>query len=940
MRRFGICITNVVLWTAVFLGIGCASLASNPDPSNPHGRPPTPAPDPAISVTISPATSSLQTGQTQLFTASVLNDSQNKGVIWSVVGSSCQGASCGSLSALASASGAAVTYTAPSQALPSPIVVTATSAADNTRSASATVTVSAAVGIIVAVSPATANLTVGRTQTFTATVQNDKQNQGVTWTLSGAGCTGAACGTLSAASSSATSVVYTAPGAAPNPATVTLTASSVSDPTKSAAAIIAIQAPPAPTVTVSVSPQSQMVAVGQSHEFVAKVQNDSQKKGVNWKLSGSGCTGTACGTLSASSSASGTPITYTAPKAVPNPGQVTLMATSVVDNSVSATSSITIFAIPSNLSVTLTPERGGLTVSQTLHFTATVKNDPSNQGVTWTSSAGTFTHMSSASATYQAPATAGVYKITAASVIDPLKTASATIGVTDLTGITTYHDNAARDGVNSHEYALTPGNVHASSFGKLFSCTVDAPVYAQPLWVANLSIHGGVHNVLFAATVYNTVYAFDADANPCVTYWSKHLIPSGETWVSAADLGSSDIQPGVGIVGTPVIDTTSNTLYLLARTENQGTQCRPAANCHQRLHALRLSDGSETSAGPVEISDSITVPGSGNGSNGTTLPFDPLRENQRPSLALVDGLVFVAWGSHTDQSPWHGWLMGFNKSNLQAAPVVYNTSPNGEGGGIWMGGAAPSVDSANNLYVITGNGDYDGNTEFGDTFLKLSAKLSLLDWMTPSDESIMQTSNGDFGAGGAAVLADLPSGPVRHLIIGGGKTGSGYEGELYVLNRDAMGHLEGSGSPIVQKFPVNNEVYATSAFWNNTIFIAGQGGPLLAFSLDSSTAQFTTTPSSRSSVIFHERGATTSISSNSGSHAIAWALDISTSPGPAILHAFDATNLGKELWNSGQASGNQDQAGGGVKFSVPTVANGKVYIGTVSEIDVYGLLPE
>jgi len=896
-----------------------------------------------ISLTLTPTASTLLTNQSQTFTATILNDSQNKGVNWTLSGAGCSGSTCGTLSATSSASGAAITYTAPSQ-VPSSAAVSliATSIADPTKSSAATITVMAPVGVTV--SPATATVQAAQTQTFTATVLNDSRNLGVTWTLSGTGCAGNACGTLSSASSaSGMPVTYTAPATTPNPPTVTVTATSVADSTHAASATVTVTQPP-PTVVVKVSPTNQKLAVNQTQTFTATVQKDTQKQGVTWTLSGSGCTGSACGTLSAASSSSGVPITYTAPSAAPAPGTVTLTATSISDSRVTASATITIFGIPADLSVTVSPMRGGLTLSQTLKFTASVQNDPLQEGVTWSASGGTFTNVTTASALYHAPAQPGVYAITATSILDVTKSASASIGVTDLPGVTTYHNDLARDGVNSQEYVLTTSNVQSSTFAKLFSCTVDAPVYTQPLWVANLSIAGGTHNVIFVGTSHNTVYAFDADSNPCHTYWSKNLIPSGETWLSYLDAGTSDIFPDVGIVGTPVIDPATNILYVVTKTKTSGTNARPPGDCHQRLHALSLIDGSETSNGPIELTSSITVPGSGDGGNGTSLPFDPFYELQRPGLALVNGAVYVGWGSVDDQKPWHGWLMGFAKSDLPAAPLLFNATPNGLGAGIWMSGGAPAVDSTNNIFAITGNGDYDGSADFGDSFLKLNLNLSLTDWFTPYDQAVMDTSNSDLGSGGAAILADLPSAPVKHILIGGGKTGSGSAGELYVLNRDAMGHLENTGTPIVQKFPVLRSVFATPAFWHSTLFIAGAGGNLQAYALNITTGLFNTTPTSRSATTYPGKGATPSVSSHSNSHGIVWALDTSRygfpsslGSGPAVLHAYDATNLSRELWNSSQATG--DQAGNAVKFTVPTIANGKVYIGTRTEIDVYGLLP-
>src|SRR5258708_5519253 len=741
------------------------------------------APAAVISVSVSPQAQTLTVNQAQNFTATVQNDTQNKGVSWSISGTNCTMNACGALSSATTASGAFVTYTAPAQ-VPSPPTITlvATSVANSNVSASAAITIAVpAAKVAVVVSPPSQTVQVNHSQAFTATVQNDPQNKGVTWALNGTGCAGSACGTLSNASSaSGAPITYTAPANAPNPATVTLTATSVTDSSVSASAAIAI-AVPAPPVKVVVSPPSQTVQISQSQAFTATVQNDPQNKGVTWTLSGPGCAGPACGTLPNPPSAPAAPTSYTAPANAPNPATVTLTAASVADGKSSANVAITVFAIPTNLSVVISPKRGGITLSQTLNFSATVPNDSTNQGVTWTASSGTFTNVTPTAATYHPPTNPGVYTVTATSALDVTKTAAATIGVTDLSGVTTYHNDSTRAGVNSQEFALTPSNVQTSTFAKLFSCAVDAPVYPQHLWVANLSIAGGTHNVIFTPTSHSTVYAFDADANPCVTYWSKQLIPSGETWPTATAMGSQDIQPDVGICGTPVITPLTKILYVVTKTQNVGTDAR-WGNCHQRLHALNLADSSETANGPFELTSAITVPGSGDGSNGTLLPFDPFHENQRTGLALANGTVYVAWGSHTDQTPWHGWVIGFNKSDLRATPMLFNASPNGEGGGIWMSGGAPAVDSSSNLYAMTGNGDYNGATEFGDSFLKLNASLALQDWFTPSDQASLSTSNYDLGSGAAAVLADLPSAPVKHLLIGGGKAGTA----ISVLNPDAM----------------------------------------------------------------------------------------------------------------------------------------------------------
>ena len=929
----------------------------------------------AIVVTLSLTTASVQIGTTQPFTATVQNDSQNKGVTWTLSGAGCSGATCGTLSATSSASGAAITYTAPASVpTPATVTLTATSVADGTKSAAATITITATPSsIVVTLSLTTASVQVGATQPFTATVQNDSQNKGVTWALSGTGCSGATCGTLFATSSaSGTAITYTAPASVPTPATVTLTATSVTDGTKSAAATITVT--PAAVISVTLSLMTASVQTNGTQPFTATVTNDPQNKGVTWALSGTGCSGATCGTLSATSSASGVAITYTAPASVPTPATVTLTATSVANNTKSAPATITITASV-GVSVTLTPKRGGIPISQSLNFTVTVANDASNQGVTWSASGnscsgnacGTFTGVGtpSTAATYNAPSAAGVYTIVATSVADSTKSASATIGVTDLPGVFTYHNDVSRDGVNAQEYALTTGNVATATFGRLFSCSVDGAVYAQPLWVPGLNVNGAAHNVILVATQHDSLYAFDADATPCAQLWRVSLIDGAhggggsgaETSVPAGltgnlvGNGNGDITPEVGVTGTPVIDPSTNTLYVVSKSV-----VASGPTFFQRLHAIDLASGSEKFGGPVTIS--AAVPGNAPDAVSGQVTFNPQSQNQRPSLALVNGVVYIAWASHEDTDPWHGWVIGYNAGNLTQVGV-FNTTPNTVGsatyarGGIWMAGGAPAADSSNNLFLITGNGTFDGVTNFGDSLLKLntSSGLSLSDWFTPSDQANLDANDLDFGAGGAVVLVDMPLAPVPHLLLGGGKQGSGNPGEIFVLNRDALGNFNASDSQVVQKFSSNGQIFSTPAFWNSTLYVAPVGGNLLSYSFSGTMGLFNASPgqSTTPSGGFGFPGATPAVSASGGTNGIVWALDNSQyctpqSPGcgPAVLHAYDATNLATELWNSGSTAGNA------VKFTVPTVANGKVYIGTrgsdqtsggIGELDVYGLLP-
>jgi hypothetical protein len=919
-------------------------------------------PVPAIAVTLSQTTAGVVANNDLVLSATVTNDSKNKGVTWSLSGMGCSGGACGTIVPSVSASGASVTYTAPPNVPNPPLTkLTATSVADPTKSATAAITVLAPVTITL--SQTAVSVMVNATTTFTATVANDPLNKGMSWTLSGAGCTGATCGAIvPSTSGSGAAVTYTAPAVAPTPALVMLTVTSVSDPTKRAAAGITVTTPPA-AIGVTILPTTANVNVGAHANFAATVTNDSQNKGVSWTVSGAGCSGATCGTVAPTTSAPGAEVTYTAPVSVPSPATVTLTATSVADTTKAGTATITVTPSGAPISVSLTPKRGGLTLGQSLEFAATVTNDVASAGVMWSATSGTFNAQTTTTATYVAPNSPGSITVTATSIADGTKTASATIGVTDLAGVTTYHNDVSRDGANVQEYALNTGNVATATFGKLFSCTVDGAVYAQPLWVPNVSIGGGTHNVIVIATQRDWVYVFDADASPCTTYWKNQFIPSGETYGNNSELQTEDIYPDLGITGTPVIDSSSSppTIYFVTKTKNNGT-----TNYHSRLHAVSLTTGAEGTNSPVNIAASVA----GNCDGGTTVAFDPMRQNQRPGLALVNGVVYVGYGSHGDEGNWHGWLLGFQTGDLTAAPSAFTTTPNGLssplpppappcGAGIWMAGGAPAVDANNNLFVTTGNGAFDGVTDFGDSYLRLSPSLSVMDSFTPSNQSTLDEGDTDVGSSGTAVLIDQTNGPVPHLLVGASKAGV-----FFVINRDKMGGFKSTDAS-VQEFSLGGASFSTPGFWNNTAYFFGVviGGTLAgeSFEFNTGTGMFNGTASNQTPSKFGFAGATPSISASSATtDGIAWAIDTGaygtsdsgpSAAGPAVLHAFDARNISTELWNSAQASGGRDTAGNAVKFTVPTVANGKVYIGTrgnddtlgdgttFGELDVYGLLP-
>ncbi len=601
----------------------------------------------------------------------------------------------------------------------------------------------------------------------------------------------------------------------------------------------------------------------------------------------------------------------------------------------------------------------GLVVNQALGLTATVANDVGGAGVTWSASSGTFSAQAAATATYVAPNSPGSgITITATSKADPTKNATTAIAVTDLAGVTTYHNDVSRDGANNQEYLLTTSNVASSTFGKLFSCTVDGAVYAQPLWVPSVNIGGGTHNVIVVATMRDSVYVFDADTNLCSKpYWHQTLIPAGETFGNSGDLGSSDIFPDIGILGTPVIDPTTQTVYVVTKTKTSST------NYIQRLHALSLTTGAEATSSPVTIA--ATSAGSCEG--GSTDTFNALTENQRPGLALSNGMVYISWASHGDQGTYEGWILGYQTANLAAVPSAFVDDPNTCQGGIWMSGGAPAFDSAGNMYVISGNGGFNGTsgsatlpTDFGDSYIKLSTpNMGVLDYFTPFNQSTLSTNDTDVGASGTSVLIDGTGG--GNFLVGGSKAGI-----MYVISRDNMGKYNTGGDSVHQEWTTNpnSHAFSTPAFWNNSLYYFGVNfsGTLAGqiYTFNTSNGMFNTTAASTAPTGFGFAGATPSISGSSATaNGIVWAIDTgaygtsdsgSSAAGPAVLHAYDATNLGSELWNSSQTV-SRDKAGNAVKFTVPTVANGKVYIGTrgsddsqgggttFGEIDVYGLLP-
>ena len=593
------------------------------------------------------------------------------------------------------------------------------------------------------------------------------------------------------------------------------------------------------------------------------------------------------------------------------------------------------------MSISLSPSASSIQTGTTQQFTATGSfSDNTTQNLTSTAT------WSSSSAAVATITSGGLATAVAAGTTTIKAVSGAVSGTTTLTvtatapppqpanDVLTYHNDNARTGQNLKETLLTPANVNATNFGKLFVISVDGKVDAQPLYVSNLSISGGIHNVLVVATEHDSVYAFDADTG--AKLWQVSMLKSGET-TSEARFGCNQVSPEIGVTATPVIDRNAGpngTIYAVAMSKDA------SGSYFQRLHALNLATGAEQFSGPQEVH--ATFPGTGANSSGGSVIFDPGAYKERPGLLLLNGVVYTSWSSHCDVNPYTGWVIAYDQSTLAQVSVL-NIVPNGSEASFWNSGAGLAVDSAGNIYQLAANGTFDSTLnangfpaqgDFGNAFLKLSMtnnNLAVTDYFALFNTASESNSDTDLGSGGAMVLPDLTdaTGTVRHLAVGAGK-----DGNIYVVDRDNMGKFNSNANNIYQQLTgAIGAEFGAPAFFNATIFYGGVSDKLKSFSV--TNAKLSSNPASQSSNTFPYPGTTPSISANGNTNGIVWAAENGST---AVLHAYDANNLANELYNSNQAANGRDHFGTGNKFIVPTVANGKVYVGTTNGIGVFGLL--
>jgi hypothetical protein len=497
--------------------------------------------------------------------------------------------------------------------------------------------------------------------------------------------------------------------------------------------------------------------------------------------------------------------------------------------------------------------------------------------------------------------------------------------------VTTYKNDLSRSGQNLSESALTPSNVASATFGLLRLLPVDGKVDAQPLYLSKLAVGSNFFNAIFVATEHGSVYAFDADSGAIL--WHVSLLGTGETPSDAR--GCSQVVPEIGITSTPVIDRSAGphgTIYVVAMSIDGSSAY------HQRLHALDVVTGAELLNGPVEISASFPTKGTAASS------FDAKSYEERAALLLLNGTIYTSWTSHCDIAPYGGWMISFAQSTLVRNGALNIAAHSSAGPAIWMAGGGPAVDAAGNIYVLSANGAFEttmdvngfpSNQDYGNSFLKISnagAGLAVLDYFTMSNEVAESSADQDLGSGGEMLLPDLmdSTNTVRHLMVGAGK-----DGNIYVVDRDAMGRFNSSSNNNYQTLngALPGGIWSTPAYFNGTLYYGDVSGTLKAFTI--SNAKLVAAPQSQSSTQFSYPGTAPSVSANGTANGIVWAHENTS---PAVLHAYDATNLAHELYNSNQAAGNRDQFGAGNKYITPTVADGKVFVGTTNAVAVFGLL--
>jgi outer membrane protein assembly factor BamB len=762
--------------------------------------------------------------------------------------------------------------------------------------------------------PANQTVSVGQTATFSVTATGTAPLQ-FQWRKNGSAVNGAS------GPSYTTSAAVSADNASGFTVVVTNAAGSI---TSHAATLTVAAQATAPQITAQ--PANQTVSIGQTATFSVTASGSAPLQ-YQWQKNGSDVTGATASSYT------------TAPALGGDTGSsFTVIVTDAAGSTKSNVATLTVTAAPTPPQITTQPANQTVSVGQTAAFSVVATSATPLQ-FQWRKNGSVITGATASS--YTTPATesgdsGSSFTVVVTNAAGSMTSHAATLTVIAAvagTDVVTYKYDAMRTGQNLAESTLTLANVASATFGKLRNLMVDGLVDAQPLYVSQLAVAGAVHNVVFVATEHDSVYAFDADTGAIL--WNVSLLGAAET--TSDNLGCTQVTPEIGITSTPVIDRQAGAhgaIFVVAMTKDS------ASNYHQRLHALDITTGHEMAASPTEIAATF----------GATT-FAPQRYKERAALLLSNGTIYTTWASHCDAGPYGGWIIAFDEPTL-AITGVLNVAMNASGAGyanqgpsIWMSGGGPAADSAGNVYVLTANGRFettlsatgfpDGG-DYGNSFVKISrsgATLAVSDYFTMSGEVAESTADADLGSGGVMLLPDMAdtNGAVRQLAVGAGK-----DGNLYVVDRNNMGKFTSVGNAIWQQLSgvLSGGVWSTPAYFNFGIYYGPRGGPLMAFSV--TDARLSSSLTSQTATQFAPPGTFPVISAKGTANAIVWAYENTS---PAVLHAYAATNLATELYNSNQASNERDQFGAGNKNIAPVVADGKVFVATRNSVAVFGLLP-
>ncbi|MBS0579286.1 MAG: hypothetical protein JSR36_08500 [Proteobacteria bacterium] len=866
----------------------------------------------APTITTQPASQSIAEGATATFSV-VAAGSAPLSYQWQANGAAIAGAT-------------ASTYKTPAETAAADgtlftVVVTNTAGSIVSDAAKLTVT-PAAVAPAITVQPVSQTISAGSTATFSVTATGTAPLS-YQWRKNGTAIAGA------------TSASYTTPAetTADSGATFSVLVTNAAGSIASSNATLTVNGPVALAPSITSQPMSQTIASGATATF-SVAATGTAPLGYQWRKNGTAIAG-------ATSASYTTPAETTADSGALFSVVVSNSAGSVTSGNATLTVTPPTVVAPT---ITTQPANRSVTSGSTTTFTV-VASGTAPLSYQWRKNGTAIGGATSASYTTPAETTADngaafsvVVSNSAGSVTSTDAILTVTNPVTGSVDVTTYKYDNSRTGQNQKETILTPANVNSTTFGLLRQLSVDGKVDAQPLYLSALTVGGVSRNVVFVATENDSVYAFDADSG--AQLWKVSLIPAGET--VSDKVNCDNVTPTIGITSTPVIDRSAGahgTMYVVAMTQSGTTY-------HHRLHALDLTTGGELLGGPTLITASYQ-------SNNGVVQFNSSQGNEHAAMLLTNGTLITTWTSHCDHYYYAGWIMAYSASTLQQTAVLnVGINSGGIGPAIWMAGGGPMTDSAGNVYLVTANGGFEASLDangfpsmgdFGNSFMRISTAgggLTVADYFAPYNTNFLSQHDLDLGGGGSILLPDQvdSSGTTRHLMVGAGK-----DGNLYVVNRDAMGHFNTATNNNWQTIPSifgnrgvdplngTSGIWSTPAYFNGRIYYNAVNNVMMSFSI--SQAMLSTTPT-KGAVKFPYPGASPSVSANGTSNGIVWALYNAT---PAVLYALDATTLA-QLYSSSDAAGGRDQFGAGNKFIVPVVANGKVFVGTTNSVAVFGLL--